>query len=323
MGREGGRRESARCSNRGEQGRLRFRAAAQGEGTPRRHGCSSPTHTPAAFWSEVKCLHSVLCSVLGEKEMAFQITTAAGVVCALAVVSRFGGNVSDVIAVSCALGGDTDTIASMAGACSGGLARTPQDLQTLFCTQDVYSKLENGYCGRDWLLSSAEELAKLGSACTTSLTIVSAANASALDIGDRSAEDQIAELCGLFWSENFRPISTKNVQGPLDRVLANIERTHAQYASQLQLRVFAVLRQQTAQQEEEGGGGANSGVRLQRHWVKTTLLPMMHGPLWVMSGSIRADKGDTTKSENAKEEGEEAVVLMSLEMFTALTQLKK
>ena len=128
--------------------------------------------------------------------MGFQIEGWSALVCSLAVAARHGANVEDVIAYSVGVGGDTDTVASMAGAISGALQG---GTASQCCDPKVEAGLENrteeGLMGRDWVIDTAVDLAK------NPLTEVRQAKPgeSATSAAPRSVFDSAAEACGQFW----------------------------------------------------------------------------------------------------------------------------
>lgn len=86
--------------------------------------------------------------------MGFQIASVHMAPCVLWVVCRHHQNPRDALQAAIALGGDTDTTASMVGAVVGALHGTE------WC-KDWAVDLENGAHGRDYALSLADQLVAL------------------------------------------------------------------------------------------------------------------------------------------------------------------
>ncbi len=156
------------------------------------------------YKQEVTMLHSMLKPICGQS-LGFQIEAWAGLVCALAVAARHGPHVSVVIALSVGIGGDTDTVGSMAGAISGALndATNPQE-EWYPADPTVWASLENrtdqGLMGRDWILAAA---AKLAGHPLTEVRFPGTGR-SAASCGPRTPADKAAELCGAYWRTPFR-----------------------------------------------------------------------------------------------------------------------
>ncbi len=108
----------------------------------------------AEAWPEEKLL-SAVCSP-NEYGEQFQIHAAEAVCCALWAFIRHYREPERCIVQAVALGGDTDTVAAMAGALAGALHGTT------WIPQLWYDNMENDPgIGRDYIIRTARELARL------------------------------------------------------------------------------------------------------------------------------------------------------------------
>ena len=114
-----------------------------------------PKSAASTFVDEATLLFNTAKGIVGDA-MGFQIDGPSAIVCSLVPFLRYQDNVMEVIAHSIALGGDTDTIAAMAGACSGALKGG-----TDWIPAEIFDGLENGDRGRDWTLQLAKTIAQL------------------------------------------------------------------------------------------------------------------------------------------------------------------
>jgi poly(ADP-ribose) glycohydrolase ARH3 len=105
-------------------------------------------------WSAEKFL-SFICSP-NEYGAQFQIHAAEAVCCALWAFLRYFRDPAECIVQAVALGGDTDTVAAMAGALSGALHGTA------WIPQLWFDQMENQPgIGRDYIIETGRQLAKL------------------------------------------------------------------------------------------------------------------------------------------------------------------
>ena len=108
----------------------------------------------AMAWAEERLLSSVCTpNEYGEQ---FQIHAAEAVCCALWAFIRHCLEPEQCIIQAVSLGGDTDTVAAMAGALAGALHGTA------WIPQRWYDNIENEPgLGRDYIIHTARQLAKL------------------------------------------------------------------------------------------------------------------------------------------------------------------
>ena len=137
---------------------------------------SSVLDSSRSFVQKSDALRTIITEIVGPEESAFQISGVTAVVTSLASFLRAREDVLDCVAYANSLGGDTDTMATMAASISAALNRDSEQLdgdRNLFASRSVWpawlpETMRNDVTeeGKGIALGGAKAIAKFVGNCT-------------------------------------------------------------------------------------------------------------------------------------------------------------